>query len=135
VLALNIYPKLAVRGLEMLKCCASPEAIKNAILQRRADDPENAGAEAGLPIAMICSFDEFEKEIQYTEILFRTPLIALEKIGHSDPVPFKQGGKSPLDGIRAFFVNRRANFARRLTPCEETLVLFRRSLPIPASLS
>jgi crotonobetainyl-CoA:carnitine CoA-transferase CaiB-like acyl-CoA transferase len=30
------------------------------------------------------------------------PLIRLEKIGDCEPLPFKLGGKSPLDGIRAF---------------------------------
>ena len=30
------------------------------------------------------------------------PLIRLEKIGDCEPMPFKLGGKSPLDGIRAF---------------------------------
>ena len=29
------------------------------------------------------------------------PLIALEKIGEGEPIPFKKDGKSPLDGIRA----------------------------------
>jgi len=29
------------------------------------------------------------------------PLISLEKIGDSEPIPFKDAGKSPLDGIRA----------------------------------
>ena len=32
----------------------------------------------------------------------RMPLITVEKIGESEPVPFKKDGKSPLDGIRAF---------------------------------
>ena len=30
------------------------------------------------------------------------PLITVEKIGESEPVPFKKDGKTPLDGIRAF---------------------------------
>ena len=30
------------------------------------------------------------------------PLITVEKIGDSDPIPFKKDAKSPLDGIRAF---------------------------------
>jgi crotonobetainyl-CoA:carnitine CoA-transferase CaiB-like acyl-CoA transferase len=46
--------------------------------------------------------EEFRKELQYTEVLSRMPLITVEKIGGSDPIPFKKDGKSPLDGIRAF---------------------------------
>ena len=30
------------------------------------------------------------------------PLISVEKIGESAPIPFKKNGKNPLDGIRAF---------------------------------
>ena len=38
---------------------------------------------------------------QYTEVLSRMPLITLEKIGESEPVPLKRDAKSPLEGIRA----------------------------------
>src|SRR6202035_3535115 len=38
----------------------------------------------------------------YTEVLSRMPLITLEKIGESEPVPLKRGASSPLEGIRAF---------------------------------
>lgn len=34
---LNIYPKLAARELSLLRCDASPESVRNAILQWRAD--------------------------------------------------------------------------------------------------
>src|SRR5262249_1808542 len=65
------------------------------------DDLENAAAEAGVVIAKVRSFDEFRKEPQYTEVLSRMSLINVEKIGESEPVPFKKNAKSPLDGIRA----------------------------------
>jgi crotonobetainyl-CoA:carnitine CoA-transferase CaiB-like acyl-CoA transferase len=101
VLALNIYPKLAARALSFLKCSASVESVRNAILQWRADDLENAAAEAGFPIAKVRTFEEFKKELQYTEVLSRMPLITVEKIAESEPIPFKKNGTSPLDGIRA----------------------------------
>ena len=102
VVALNIYPRLAARGLSLLRCGNSIESVRNAILQWRAEDLENAGAEAGLPIAMVRTFEEFRKEPQYTEVLSGMPLISVEKIGESTPIPFKKNGKNPLDGIRAF---------------------------------
>ncbi|MBV8755356.1 MAG: CoA transferase [Hyphomicrobiales bacterium] len=102
VVALNVYPKLAVRALNFLRCSPSAESVNNAILQWRAEDLENAAAEAGLVIAMVRTNEEFRKELQYTEVLSRMPLITVEKIGESDPIPFKKDGKSPLDGIRAF---------------------------------
>src|SRR5262249_50881074 len=102
VVPLNIYPKLAVRTLGLLKCGASTEAVRSAIRQWRADDLENAGAEAGVVMAKVRTFEEFRKEPQYTEVLSKMPLIMVEKIGDSEPVPFTKNGKSPLDGIRAF---------------------------------
>jgi crotonobetainyl-CoA:carnitine CoA-transferase CaiB-like acyl-CoA transferase len=57
VVAIYIYPKLAARALTLLKCGASPDSVRNAILQWRADDLENAAAEAGLPFAKVRTFD------------------------------------------------------------------------------
>jgi CoA-transferase family III len=102
VVPLNIYPKLAARTLSLLKCGPSTEAVGNAIRQWRADDLENAGAEAGVVMAKVRTFAEFRKEQQYTDVLSRMPLIRVEKIGDSEPMPFKKNGKTPLDGIRAF---------------------------------
>ena len=101
IVAINIYPKLAMRALGLLRCSPSVESVQNAILQWRADELENAAAEAGLPMAMVRTYEEFRKEPQYTEVLSGMPLISVEKIGDSEPIPFTKDGKSPLDGIRA----------------------------------
>ena len=90
VVPLNIYPKLAARELSLLRCDASPESVRNAILQWRADDLENAAAEAGIVIAKVRTFEEFRKELQYTEVLSRMSLINVEKIGESEPIPFRK---------------------------------------------
>src|SRR5262249_25413721 len=99
---LNIYPKLSFAALNLLRCSPSAESVNNAIRQWRAEDLENAAAEAGLPIATVRTFEEFRREPQYAEVLSRMPLISVEKIGESEPIPLKKDGKSPLDGIRAF---------------------------------
>jgi crotonobetainyl-CoA:carnitine CoA-transferase CaiB-like acyl-CoA transferase len=102
VVPLNLYPKQAACTLSLLKCGASNDAVQSAIRQWRADDLENAGAKAGVVMAKVRTFEEFRKESQYTEVLSRMPLITVEKINESEPVPYKKDGKSPLDGIRAF---------------------------------
>src|SRR5262249_39636238 len=102
IVALNIYPRLAARALSLLRCGNTKESVRNAILQWRAEDLENAAAEAGLPFGMVRTFEEFRKEPQYTEVLSGMPLISVEKIGESAPIPFKKNGEYPLDGIRAF---------------------------------
>ncbi len=92
VVALNFYPKLKTAALKFLRCTESLESIENAILQWRADELEAAAAEAGLVLAMVRTTEEFLKEPQYTEVLSTMPLITVEKIGDSDPVPFTKGG-------------------------------------------
>jgi crotonobetainyl-CoA:carnitine CoA-transferase CaiB-like acyl-CoA transferase len=101
VMPCNYYPKLRAGATTLLRCDDSVSAVQNAMLQWRAEELETAAAEAGLPFAMLRTTEEFMKELQYTEVLSREPLIRLEKIGESDPVPFKPGGKTPLDGLRA----------------------------------
>jgi crotonobetainyl-CoA:carnitine CoA-transferase CaiB-like acyl-CoA transferase len=102
VVALNPYPKLAAHTFDLLKCAPSAEAVNDAIRRWRADDLEDAGAEAGIVMAKVRTFQEFRKEPQYTEVLSRMPLITVEKIGDSEPIPFTKNAASPLDGIRAF---------------------------------
>src|SRR6202040_4487801 len=99
VVTLNIYPKLRHRALNFLRCSDSLESLQNAILQWRADDLETAAAEEGLVLAKVRTFEEFSKELQYTDVLAKMPLISVEKIGESEPVPFKPDAKAPLDGI------------------------------------
>jgi crotonobetainyl-CoA:carnitine CoA-transferase CaiB-like acyl-CoA transferase len=102
VVALNIYPQICARALTFLLCGPTVESVQNAILQWRADNLEDAAAEEGLVFAKARTFEEFRQERQYTEVLARLPLITVEKIGESEPIPFMKEGRSPLDGIRAF---------------------------------
>jgi crotonobetainyl-CoA:carnitine CoA-transferase CaiB-like acyl-CoA transferase len=102
VVTLNIYPKLHQRALNFFRCSDSLESLENSILQWRADDLEVAAAEEGLVLAKVRTFEELREELQYTEVLARMPVISVEKIGESEPIPFKPDAKTPLDGIRAF---------------------------------
>jgi crotonobetainyl-CoA:carnitine CoA-transferase CaiB-like acyl-CoA transferase len=102
ITTLSFYPKLHQRALNFFRCSDSLESLQNAILQWRADDLEVAAAEEGLVLAKVRTFEEFRKELQYTDVLSKMPLISVEKVGESEPVPFKPDAKSVLDGIRAF---------------------------------
>src|SRR5262249_1218734 len=102
VVALNIYPKSGARALSFLRCGVSVESLNNSILQWKADELENAAAEAGLIFAKVRTFEEFRKEAQYTERLSRMPRITGEKIGQRELIGLKKDGKRPVDGIRAF---------------------------------
>ena len=102
VVALDIYPQLLVRTLDFLRCSPSTESINNAISKWDALELEQATAAEGLVLAMIRTNEEFLREPQYTQVLSKLPLVTVEKIGESDPVPLKVRGNLPLAGIRAF---------------------------------
>ena len=102
VVALDIYPQLLMRTLDFLRCSPSTESINNAIRKWNAVELEQAAAAEGLVLAMIRTNEEFRREPQYTQVLSKMPLITVEKIGESDPVPLKASGNLPLSGIRAF---------------------------------
>src|SRR6202007_973099 len=101
VVALDIYPQLFVRTLDFLRCSPSTESINNAILKWNAVELEQAAAAEGLVLAMVRTNEELRSELQYTEVLSKMPLITVEKIGESDPVPLKASDNLPLSGIRA----------------------------------
>jgi CoA transferase family III len=102
VIALDFYPALRARTLNFLRASENSESINNAIRKWTAVELEEAAAEAGLVMAMVRTNEEFRRELQYTEVLSKMPLITVEKIGDSDPVPLKASGNLPLEGIRAF---------------------------------
>src|ERR1700747_3452429 len=101
VLALDIYPQLLVRTLDFLGCSPSTKSINNAILKWDAVGLEEAAAAEGLVLAMVRTNEEFRREPQYTDVLSKLPLITVEKIGESDPVPLKASDNLPLAGVRA----------------------------------
>src|SRR5207253_3400487 len=101
VLALDIYPQLLVHTLNFLGCSPSTESINNAIRKWDAVELEEAAAAAGLVLAMVRTNEEFRREPQYTDVLSKMPLITVEKIGDSYPVPLKASDNLPLAGIRA----------------------------------
>src|SRR4029077_12538358 len=101
VLALDIYPQLLVRTLNFLGCSPSQESINNAIRKWSALELEEAAAAEGLVLGMVRTNEEFRREPQYTDVLSKMPLITVEKIGESDPVPLKASDGLPLSGIRA----------------------------------
>jgi hypothetical protein len=103
VVALNFYPGLRARSLNFLGASESNESISNAISKWDAVELENAAAEEGLVLAMVRTNEEFRRERQYIDVLSKMPLISIEKIGESNPVPLKANGDNlPLAGIRAF---------------------------------
>ncbi len=117
VMPLNLYPRLKHETLNLLKCSENDKDVENAILQWNAKELEEAGAKQGVVMPMIRTVEEFLQEPAY-KYLASLPLIQIEKIGESDPVPLSKGASSPLDGIKALgmgHVIAGAGFGRALS--------------------
>src|ERR1700745_3746681 len=97
VVALNFYPGLRAHSLNFLGASESNESISNAISKWDAVELEDAAADAGIVLAMVRTNEEFRREPQYIDVLSKMPLVTVEKIGESDPVPLKTNGNLPLD--------------------------------------
>src|SRR3954471_19448269 len=88
----STFTHSSARTHSFLRCSENSESIANAILKWKAEELEDAAAEEGLVLAMVRTNDEFRREQQYTEVLSKMPLITIEKIGESAPVPLKPSG-------------------------------------------
>jgi crotonobetainyl-CoA:carnitine CoA-transferase CaiB-like acyl-CoA transferase len=106
VMPLNLYPRLKTSALRLLGCSDDPKVVAAAIGRWDAAALEGAGAEAGVVMPMIRTAEEFLREPHYLEALQDLPLIEIEKIGESEPIPFTPNPIAPLSGIRALGMAR-----------------------------
>jgi len=100
VLPLDFYNRLRVSALKFLNVPEDRDAIAAAILKYNADELELSANEAGLVMTKVRSVQEFLDTEQFA-LMEKLSIVQIEKIGESDPMPFKPNPKTPLDGIRA----------------------------------
>jgi crotonobetainyl-CoA:carnitine CoA-transferase CaiB-like acyl-CoA transferase len=93
-----LYPSQERNFLKLLNCGADPEQIAQATVKREALEMEAAAAAAHVPLQMIRTKEEFEASEQ-GQVHANMPLISIEKIGESDPIPLPQGER-PLSGLK-----------------------------------
>jgi crotonobetainyl-CoA:carnitine CoA-transferase CaiB-like acyl-CoA transferase len=96
----NLYPRLRSSALQLLRSSEDPQQIADAIRSWDARDLEQAGSERGVVMPLVRSIEEFLQEEQFLEHLAALPLIEIEKIGDTDPIPFDANPELPLDGVR-----------------------------------
>jgi crotonobetainyl-CoA:carnitine CoA-transferase CaiB-like acyl-CoA transferase len=101
VMPLNIYPKLRIRAQKLLGTPDEDTAVAAAIQRWQAADLEEAGAAAGVVLPMLRTTEELLAERHYREVLADMPLVAVRKIGDSEPEPLPPGAGDPLEGVRA----------------------------------
>lgn len=93
-----MYPSQVKKILGLLKCGPDPEQMAQATIKREALEMEEAAMEVQVPLQMIRTKEEFLASEQ-GQVHAETPLISIEKIGESDPIPLPQGER-PLSGLR-----------------------------------
>jgi crotonobetainyl-CoA:carnitine CoA-transferase CaiB-like acyl-CoA transferase len=97
----NPYPGLYRRFLDLLNVSGSPESIAAAIGQWDGDDLEQAAVKAGVVLPMARTLQQVMAMDVYTHGLRDLPLISVEKIGDTPPMPFAGNPTAPLSGVRA----------------------------------
>ena len=97
---LNIYPKVKTRALAFLGCADNYQAISEVTRKWNSFELEERANSLGLQATVVRSTEEFLALEQF-EYLEKMPLVAIEKIGESDPEPFSRNPRTPLENIRA----------------------------------
>jgi CoA-transferase family III len=83
------------------------DAVASALQSWRAHDFEDAAADAGLVVAALRTFDEWDAHPQSTAVA-QQPLVAIEQIGDAAPIalPELPLDASPLQGLRVLDLTR-----------------------------
>jgi crotonobetainyl-CoA:carnitine CoA-transferase CaiB-like acyl-CoA transferase len=90
--------------LKLLGCAYDKTAVAQALKGRKAFDVEQAAAEAGLVVAAMRSFAEWDAHPQ-GQAIARLPLMSVERLGDA-PAPFWPQGNRPLAGIKVVDLTR-----------------------------
>ncbi len=92
------YPSQQQKAMNLLRCGPAHEQIRAAMARRESAELEEAAEAVQLPLHMIRTKEEWDATEQ-GRIHAETPLIHIEKIGDSDPIPLPQGER-PLSGLK-----------------------------------
>ena len=93
------YTKLLKGYLNFFDCGYNKKSIAREVAKWDSTDLEAALAKEGLPVSPALTREEWLVHPQ-GNALSETPVIEIDKIANGPPVPFDDGGTSPLQGIR-----------------------------------
>ncbi len=99
VTATGLYHNHYDNFLKILGAPPQKDKIETAIKSWNAEDLEQACFENGAIYSIHRSAEEWAEHPQ-GHYLATVPLIEIEKIGDSDPIPFDENGDQPLSGIK-----------------------------------
>jgi len=92
------YPSQQRKAMNLLRCGPDHEHVRAALARRESAELEEAAEVVQVPLHIIRTKEEWEATEQ-GRIHLETPLVHIEKIGDSDPIPLPQG-KRPLSGLK-----------------------------------
>lgn len=98
VLPTGGYPHMLAAWCSLLRCSPDKQSIANAVLKWNGEDLDEVSAEKNMIFALCRSRAEWERHPQ-GEFLSTRPLVEIEKIADSDPMPFGPAER-PLSGVR-----------------------------------
>ena len=101
----NVYPRAKTHALAFLNCADNYQSIAAVTRKWDAFELEREANSRGLQATVVRSVEEFLETEQFEHLALQ-PLIEIEKIGESDPIPFSPNPTSPLDGVRALGLGR-----------------------------
>ncbi len=93
------YPRLRDALFKVLKCAPTQRAVEAAIMQWDGEALERAIREESGAIGMVRTAEEWRIH-PVGQRLAAKPVVEIEKIGDSDPIPLPPGLSTPLAGIR-----------------------------------
>jgi len=93
------YPRLRDAMFKVLKCAPTQRAVEAAIMQWDAEALEKAIRDESGAIGVVRTAKEWLAH-PVGRRLAGKPVVEVEKIGESDPIPMPKGGEKPLSGMR-----------------------------------
>ena len=104
IMLADVVSRFATKNaLEVLKPKGGTyDALGDAVKVWKGEELEAAGEKAGIPMPLarnikdVLKMDAFTKSASWGWM----PLVSVEKVGESDPIPFTPNPKTPLEGIR-----------------------------------
>ncbi len=95
----GLYPRHFVGFLNILRAPPEKEAIAKAIRSWNAEDLDEVVAEAGMVMGIHRTAEEWLAHPQ-GQYLSEAPLIEIDKIGDTEPIPYSPDPSQPLSGIK-----------------------------------
>lgn len=99
------FPHHRAGVLRLLGCEGERKAVEAALRSWRAEDFEQAAAEAGLCVAAMRSFAEWDAHPQ-GQATAALPPLRIERIGEAPPIPLPPAAHRPLAGLRVLDLTR-----------------------------